>query len=292
MTMHRRQFLTLSATVVASPLLAIDPIARPAKPQLKLGLAAYSYRKYLDLKKPTMTLFDFIDAAAEMPLDGVELTSYYFAETTDDYLDKLKAHAAARKLAISGVPVGNSFTMRDDAKRAAEIEKVKQWCARAGRLGTQTVRIFAGNMEKGDDLAECRRRVVAAIEACAPAAKQAGVWLALENHGGITADAEGLLAIVKAVDCEHFGVNIDTGNFKTADPYAEVAKIAPYGIVCQVKTEISPTGNVKVDADLPRMIQILKDANFDGYVVLEYEAAEEPKKAVPRYVKQLRELIG
>ena len=59
-----------------------------------------------------MTLFDFIDLAAELPLDAVELTSYYWAETTDAYLEKLKAHAAKKKLAISGVPVGNNFCVR------------------------------------------------------------------------------------------------------------------------------------------------------------------------------------
>ena len=48
----------------------------------------------------------------------------------------------------------------------------------------------------------------------------------------------------------------------------------------------------KEEADLKRVVGILKDAGFRGYVVLEYEAAADPKTAVPKYVKQLRELIG
>src|SRR5438552_8304401 len=103
--LSRREFLAASTASIAAPLFAIDPIKRPAKPEIKLSLAAYSFRKALDLKKPSMTLFDFIDFGATLPLDAVELTSYYFAETTDAYLDKLKAHAAAKKLAISGVPI-------------------------------------------------------------------------------------------------------------------------------------------------------------------------------------------
>jgi sugar phosphate isomerase/epimerase len=87
------------------------------------------------------------------------------------------------------------------------------------------------------------------------------------------------------------GVNVDTGNFRTADPYADIAKIAPYGVVCQVKTEVSPNGKTE-PADLKRVVQILKDANFHGYVALEYEAKEDPKAAVPRHVKELRRLIG
>src|SRR6476620_1318999 len=124
MTLSRRQFLTTSAVIALPPGLghAIDPIKRPSdKPDLKLSLAAYSYRQFLDLKKPTMTLFDFIDLAADLPLDAVELTSYYWAETTDAYLEKLKAHAAKKKLAISGVPVGNNFCVKDETAYKKQI---------------------------------------------------------------------------------------------------------------------------------------------------------------------------
>jgi len=271
---------------------AIDPIKRPGpKPDLKLSLAAYSFNRALDLKKPTMTLFDFIDFAAGLPLEAVELTSYYWAETTDEYLEKLKAHAAKRKLAVSGVPVGNNFCVRDEARYKAEIQKVKDWTARAAKIGAQTVRIFAGSLERGDTLEQARRRVVAAIEECCQVAEKLGVLLALENHGGITDTAENLLALVRPVKSKALGVNIDTGNFHTADPYVDLAAIAPYGVVAQVKTEVFP-GNKRQEADLARVVKILKDANFHGYVALEYEAAEDPKVAVPRYVKELRKLIG
>ena len=296
----RRQFLGAAALAVSgglpspgSPLArAIEPIKRPGpKPDLKLSLAAYSFRQALDLKKPTMTLFDFIDLAATLPLDAVELTSYYWAETTDAYLDKLKAHAAAKKLAISGVPVGNTFTLKDDAKRKDEVRKVKEWTERAAKLGAKTVRIFAGNLEKGETLADAQKRVVDAMNECCEVAEKLGVYLALENHGGITDTAEHLLELVKPVKSPALGVNIDTGNFHTADPYADIARIAPYGVVSQVKTEVYP-GNKKEEADLGRVVKILKDANFHGYVALEYEAAEDPKVAVPRHVKELRRLIG
>lgn len=302
MTLSRRQFLGAAATVaatrglapLASPAFAIDPIKRPGpKADLKLSLAAYSYRQFLNPKKGPMTLFDFIDLAAELPLDAVELTSYYFAESpkSDAYLDKLKAHATKKKLAISGVPVGNNFCVRDDAKRKAEVERVKLWTRAAAKLGAPTVRIFAGSLEKGDTLAEAQKRVVAAMNECCELAEKLGVYLALENHGGITDTPEHLLDLVKPVKSPALGVNIDTGNFHTADPYADIAKIAPYGVVSQVKTEVYP-GKKKQEADLGRVVKILKDANFHGYVALEYEAAADPKVAVPRYVKELRKLIG
>ena len=294
MTLSRRDFLRTTAAAGIAPGLAgaIDPIKRPGpKPDLKLSLAAYSFNQALNLKKPTMTLFDFIDLAADLPLDAVELTSYYWGETTDAYLDKLKAYTEKKKLAISGVPVGNTFTVKDDVRRAKEIQSVKDWTARAAKLGAKTVRIFAGTIEKGEQLADAQKRVVDAMNECCEVAEKLGVYLALENHGGITDTAEHLLELVKPIKSPALGVNIDTGNFHTADPYADIAKIAPYGVVSQVKTEVYP-GNKKEQADLGRVVKILKDANFHGYVALEYEAEEDPKTAVPRYVKELRKLIG
>ena len=68
----RRSFLATSAAVVASPFAAaIDPVKRPGlKADIKLGVAAYGFRQLLDLKKPTITLFDFIDMAADWPVAG------------------------------------------------------------------------------------------------------------------------------------------------------------------------------------------------------------------------------
>ncbi len=291
--LSRRQFLSAAGVAATTPVWAIDPIKRPSdKPDLKLSLAAYSFRSALDLKKPTMTLFDFIDLAATLPLDAVELTSYYFAETTDEYLRKLKTHAAGKRLAISGVPVGNNFCVTDPKKLREQIDLVKAWTERTAKLEAKTVRIFAGTLEKGDTLEAAQKRVVAAIEECCEVAAKLGVMLAMENHGGITATPEQLLALVKPVKSTALGVNIDTGNFKTPDPYDDLAKIAPYGVVCQVKTEVTPTGKKTEEADLKRVVNILKKANFHGYVALEYEAKEDPKVAVPKYVKELRAIIS
>ncbi len=293
MPLSRRQFLAASALVASGGIAsAIDPIKRPGtKPDLKLALAAYSFNKALDVKKGTMTMFDFIDLAADLPLDAVELTSYYWAESTEEYAEKLRAHATKKKLAISGVPVRNDFCQRDEAARKKDIAHVKKWLALAAKVGAKTVRIFAGTLPKGDELADAQKRVVDAMNECCEAAEKHGVVLALENHGGITDTPEHLLDLVKPVKSMWLGVNIDTGNFHTADPYADIAKIAPYGVVSQVKTEVFPN-NKREEADLPKVVKMLKDANFHGFVALEYEAKDDPKVAVPKYVKELRKLIS
>src|SRR6516225_8195647 len=107
------------------------------------------------------------------------------------------------------------------------------------------MRIFAGGVAKDDSEDKARERCVASIqEACDHAAKF-GVYLALENHGGITGTLEQILALVKAVKHDWFGVNLDTGNFHTDDPYGDLEKLAPYAVTVQVKTEVQPKGKKK-----------------------------------------------
>jgi sugar phosphate isomerase/epimerase len=292
---RREMFAVCAAGAVwAAAGRAIEPIARNGKPKVKLSLAAYSFRQWLDLKKPReprMTLADFIDFAAAQDIDAVELTAYYFPETTPDYLAGLKARCTRLGLDVSGTAVGNNFCTPDPAKLKAELASVKAWVEHTSRLGGKTIRIFAGSVAKGDSEEKARERCVAAIqEACDHAARY-GILLALENHGGITATPDQLLAIVKAVKHDAFGVNLDTGNFHTPDPYADLERVAPYAVTVQIKTEVSPAGKGTHEADLGRLIEILRKANYRGYVALEYEAKEDAKVAVPRHLAALKKLL-
>jgi sugar phosphate isomerase/epimerase len=295
MSMTRRQWMAATAALgTAATASAIEPIRRNGRAAFKLGLAAYSFRQALDLRRkpPAMNLEGFIDQAAAWPLDAVELTAYYFPETTNAYLARLKARCTRLGLDISGTAVGNNFCRRDADRMKEEIDSVKRWIEHTSRLGGKTIRIFAGTLERGEEEAVARRRAIAAIEECCEHAAQFGVLLALENHGGITATPDQLLEIVRAVRSEWFGVNLDSGNFRTADPYDDLAKIAPYAVVAQLKTEIHRQGKGPEEADLKRLVDMLRKIHYRGYVVLEYEAAEDAAVAVPRHLRTLRELLS
>ncbi len=294
----RRQFLRTAlaagtgAALAAAPAAAIEPIQRTGKSHLRLSIAGYSYRKYLDLKKKEMTYDEFIDLAAEMGTDAVELTQYYFPETTPAYLASLKGRATREGLDVSGTAIRSIFTRTDPAQLKAEIDTVKAWVEHTSRLGGKTIRIFAGDLEKGDTEEKARARCVAAIQECCDHAGKYGIYLALENHGGIVGTIDGMLDLVKAVKHDWFGVNFDTGNFRSADPYADLVKLAPYAVVCQIKTEITRAGRKAEPADLKRLTDILRDANFRGYIALEYEAPEDPKTGVPKAIDALKKLMG
>jgi sugar phosphate isomerase/epimerase len=298
----RRGFLKGAALAAAAgpfglafprPARAIPPIGRTRPSHLKLSVAAYSYRDYLTGKPPRMDMFDFVNLAADMGLDAVEATSYYFPANLDAaYLHRFKQHAFVLGLDISGTSVGNNFCVPDGPARDKQLALLRTWVDHAAEMDAPVIRIFAGYVARGDDEAKAVARAIEGIKASLPYAAEKGVSLALENHGGITARPAQILEIVKAVDGPNFGVNLDTGNFQGADPYADIAELAPYAINVQIKTEITRKGKPKEDADLARVVGILRDAKYAGYVVLEYEAAEDPMTAVPRHMKTLRKLMG
>jgi sugar phosphate isomerase/epimerase len=281
-----------AAGIAAESAAAIEPIRRTGRPLMRLSLAAYSFRQALDLKRkpPAMTLDGFIDMAAALPLDAVELTAYYFPGTGTRYLAGLKGRCSRLGLDVSGTAVGNNFCSRDSSRLKEQIAHVKRWIEHTSLLGGKTIRIFAGSVEAGDNEVDARRRAVEAIEEVCRHAADFGIYVALENHGGITATPQQMLAIVRAVKSEWFGVNFDTGNFHTKDPYADLEQIAPYAVTVQIKTEIHRAGQPMEEADLKRLIDILHAARYRGYVALEYEANQDPMIGVPRALRTLRPL--
>jgi sugar phosphate isomerase/epimerase len=286
--------LAAGAALTPAPLLAAEPFQRRGAPRFALSIAAYSFRdffKHQDAAK-RITLFDFIDYCAEQGCQAAELTAYYFPERIDeDYLVKLKRHAFLRGLEISGTAVGNNFAVPKGVERNEQIHMVKRWVDYAQVLGAPHIRVFAGSKGKLE-AAEARKLCITALEECSEYAGRKGIFLGLENHGGIVAEAADLLEIVNAVKSSWLGINLDTGNFETDDPYADLAKCAPYAVNVQWKVEVHRRGQKKELADLPRLIRILREANYQGYLALEYEAAEDPWQAVPAWLKKMRETLA
>lgn len=307
-TLGRRRFLRSAATLAAAAafgpasLRAVEPFQRPGPPRMRLSLAAYSFRDYFrdathDREKPAenskrIDLFQFIDFCAAQGCDGAELTSYYFPPNTDDeFLLKVKRHAILRGVSISGTAVGNTFTYAEGEQRRKEIASVIKWISHAATMGAPHIRIFAGTAPRGMNHSEAKRFCIGAIEECAKTAAEKGVFMGIENHGGIVADPKDLIDIVQAVKSPWLGINLDTGNFHTDDPCRDLELCAPYAVNVQIKSELRRRRGGKEAADLKRMIGILRKANYQGFVALEYEAEPDPWTHVPLLLKELRTLL-
>ena len=115
----RRDFLRASTLFAGAAVLpAAAGTALTAAPPYKLSVAAYSCRKYLNLKNPTMTLGEFIDQCYDWGVAGTELTQYFFKQPiTSEYIMSLKRRVLRQGLDITGTPIGNTFTLPPGQKR-------------------------------------------------------------------------------------------------------------------------------------------------------------------------------
>ena len=310
MNLSRRTWLTSSAAAAAVVLShgesgiiqvasAADPVLRTGAPLLKLSLAGYSFNRMFatrgtpdEIAKAEMSLEKFIDYCAAQGLGATELTGYYFPKhITPEYLISLRAQTHRLGLSISATAIGNDFCLPEGDARQQQLAQCREWIDYAAIMGAPAIRIFAGQVPMDDTEDAAIARCAASINACLQYAATKGIFLALENHGGITATAEKMLRIIERVDASPwFGVNFDSGNFATDDPYADLARIAPYAVNAQLKVSILPGGK-RQPADFERIVRILKDAGYRGFVALEYEESESPFEAIPRVLDQLRPLM-
>jgi len=254
---------------------------------MRLGCCAYSYRDLLT--RGEMTLPQFVEVCAKLGLDGVELTAYYFPTTERSYLNDIKRCCAAYGLHISGTAVGSNFCQPNEGKLRGQIDLTKAWIDHSVVLGAPCIRVFAGPAPEGHTEDEAVAWAVAAMRECAEYGGERGVLVALENHGGITATAEQVLRLVREVNHEWFGVNLDFGNFR--DPSAEFPPVAPHAVTTHAKvTHYDVAGNPqKVDYRFVR--EVMEAVGYRGYLNIEYEEPEDPTTGVPAFVEELRTIL-
>ncbi len=301
--MRRRDFIQLSAATgmaLSTGALARGPIDRSGPPRFQFGLAAYSLRNYFSYmkgkaRKPhddgaAIDMLGFLDYCAAQQFDAAELTSYFFKpDADDDYYRNLKHQAFLRGLIISGTAIGNNFTVGKGPKLDNEIEQAIRWIDRAAILGAPHIRFFAGT---GKQLADDPKRIDEAAEAinhCARHAAAKGIFLGIENHGKLT--AQQMIEIMDRIDSDWVGINLDTGNFISDDPYADLQRCVSYAVNVQVKVSMKNPDGSEQPADMNRIGKILKDAGYQGFVILEYEN-EKPYEHIPAALQKLRAALA
>jgi sugar phosphate isomerase/epimerase len=244
-----------------------------------------------DAKCP-MDLFKFIDYCADHKCEGAELTSYFIPVDADmAYYNQLKHHAYIRGVTINGTSIGNDFSLAKGIKLDYQIEAAKHGLDQAAAMGAPHVRFFAGT---GKGFAQGRDRIENAIEAlkvCCDYAGNKGIFIGVENHGNISPDL--LLEIIGKVDSPWIGINLDTGNFWSETPYVDLERCAMHAVNVQVKVNMQTPEpeRKKYPADMKRIVGLLKRANYQGFVVLEFEE-NNPFKEIPKYLKKLDAAIN
>lgn len=297
---NRRSFIKtatigvpLAATVVGSPM-AFAASAASVKPErVRLSCNLYSFNEPLVNK--TMTLEQVLTFCADTGFAAVDPTAYYFPSypvlPDDSYTYLIKRRAFRLGLDISGTGVRNDFTLPDPTRRKAEIELVWQWIGFAAKLGAPVLRIFSGkNVPEGHTREEVTNWVVDAIGECVMYAAQEGVILVLQNHADFIETADHVLDILKRVNSDWLAPNLDIGSFKIGDPYAEIAKIAPKAATWQLKENLFVDGR-EVTTDLSKIVRIVRDSGYRGYLPIETLGKGDPRQKVPAFLEKVQQAL-
>ncbi len=297
--MNRRLFLaTAGAAVAAAAVPAAGaattpagqaPRPAPGKARFRTGLVAYSYRKPLEAK--TMTCEDLIRVAVETGTDGIDMTVYWLKSTADDYLLPLRRLAWQNRVEIYSIGTRVRLAQPAGALQDKELADLRGWVDVAQKLGATHLRVFGGPKPDGATLEQAIAMAAETLKRGAEYAGARGIILGLEDDGGITDFARETIEIVKRADSPWAGMNLDVGNFRPPDVYGQIEMSIPYAVSTHVKTEMAlDDGKTRGPLDWDRVFTMFARHGFRGYMGLEYEAAEDPVVAVPRYLRTLKEM--
>jgi len=309
--MNRRTFIRSASLMPFCALAGAEPAKRKSPATLKISLNAYSFNKLLnDSVKGRgggATLIEVLEFAAKNQFDGFDATGYYFpgypAVPTDAYIDSLKRRAADLGVGISGTGVRNNFTTSDKAIRDAGVKHIKEYVEVAARLGAPVIRVFADtqmrnqtweSVSAGATRDQVEAWIAAHLRECADHGKKYGVRIGVQNHGDFLKTGQDLLKLVKAVGSDWCGPIVDTGYFKTSDPYVDMALVAPTAVNWQIKQ--SPFGeDSDTPTDLNRLMTIVRKSGYSGYLPIETLSPRgkpyDPYAVVPEFLKQVRKAM-
>lgn len=244
------------------------------KSWFEISLAQWSLHKTLfkgDLKN-----IDFPQFTAEkFGIYGVEYVNQFFKDKANDmtYLKDLKNRAKSSGVKNVLIMVDGEGHLGDEneTKRTKSVENHYKWIDAANFLGCTSIRVNAAGQGSKDEVA---KRVIQSLSTLADYGKKAKINVVVENHGGISSHGDWLSAVLKSVGKKNCGSLPDFGNFYEYDRYQGVIDLMPYAKGVSAKSNVFDANGNERNIDYGRMMKIVKDAKYKGFVGIEYEGSE------------------
>lgn len=293
----RRSFLKQAGSVSAGCAVAgwaLKSRAASAKePAYMISLAQWSLHKTLFAGK--LDPLDFARTSKEdLGIDAVEYVNQFFKDKATDrsYMEELKSRAesAGVKSLLIMIDGEGALGAADQADRTKAVENHYPWVEAAKLLGCHSIRVnarSAGSFEEQQKLAADGLRRLAEFAA------DHEIGVIVENHGGLSSNGKWLAGVIEAVDLPNCGTLPDFGNFRVSrdeeyDRYQGVRELMPYAKAVSAKShDFDDQGN-EIHTDYRRMMKIVLDAGYRGYVGIEYEGSKLPE---PEGIVATRKLL-
>ena len=239
--------------------------------QLKLSLAEWSLHRAINAKEMTNMDFPRI-TKTKYNLDAVEYVSTFFEGKGEDqtYLKNLKNECKKYGVKSLLIMVDGEGDLGDTVttNRHKSVENHYKWVKAAKFLGCHSIRVNARGVGTKEQVAKAAIDGLSRL--CEYAAKEK-INVIVENHGGYSSDGKWLTDVIKAVNKPNCGTLPDFGNFYEYDRYQGVTDMMPFAKGASGKTyDFDAQGN-ETKIDYARMVKIVRDSGYKGYIDIEYE---------------------
>lgn len=290
----RRQFL-MQSSVAATAAVAGVAAEEKSKPAFRISLAQWTIVK--ELRSGQIDHLDFAKVAHDHKIQAVEYVNQFFMDKAKDktYLTEMKKRAAdlgVESLLIMCDHEGN-IGDPDDAKRAQTVDNHRKWIDAAKFLGCHSIRVNASSSGTWEDQVALAADGLARLTEFGDAE---GINVIVENHGGLSSNADWLAEVITKVNHDRCGTLPDFGNFKikdgeSYDSYRGVKKLMPWAKGVSVKDTVWDDKGNSSPLDFERMLRIVLDTGFHGYCGIEFGGYAGLNKSRER-LEQAREKVS
>jgi sugar phosphate isomerase/epimerase len=292
-----RSVLTATAGVAAAGPLTRLSVADEMNPIFDISLAEWSLHKTIFAGK--LDNLDFASyTKSEFGIEAVEYVNQFFKDKAEDkaYLDDLKQRASDSGVESLLIMIDGEGQLGDanPKLRNEAVEKHYKWVSAAKHLGCHSIRVNAASSGSYDEQLE---RAADGLRSLSEHAQPYGLNVIVENHGGLSSNGKWLSSVIRKVDLPNCGTLPDFGNFhlgddKWYDRYQGVKELMPFAKAVSAKSHDFDEAGNETHTDYARMMRIVLEAGYQGYVGIEYEGAQlsEPDgiRATLRLLERVR----
>ena len=298
--MKRRNFLKLaatSATTLAFPGVMSSILSGCSNPKLfNISLAEWSLHRTLQSGK--IDHLDFCKVAKnDFGLDAVEYVNSFFFDKAQDqsYLKEMKQRAddlGVKSLLIMCDNEG-SLGDPDSVARTKAVENHYKWIDAGKYLGCHSIRV---NAQSEGEYDEQMKLAADGLSRLTEYGANNDINVIVENHGGLSSNGKWLATVMEKVDHPRVGTLPDFGNFRIQDEewydrYKGVEELMPYAKAVSAKSHDFDSHGNEINTDYYKMMNIVLDAGYNGYVGIEYEGSKLDEMAGIQATKDLLEKV-
>ena len=290
-TFSRRGFLVSTAAGMISLPSSYRPAAMTSR-LFGISLAEWSFHKALRAKQ--MDNLDFAKVAKrEFGIEAIEYVNGFFKDKPRDakYLAELNRRASGEGVYqhLIMIDAEGALGDPDPAKRAEAVANHVVWVEAAKTLGCATIRV---NAESRGPPEEQQKLAADGLRQLCEKADPYGINVIVENHGGVSSHGDWLAGVMRLVNHPRVGTLPDFGNFYDYDRYQGVTEMMPFAKAVSAKSHDFDAWGDETTKDYRRLLKIVLDAGFRGWIGIEYEgerlSERDGVRATLRLLERLR----